>query len=256
MTDEPEPTPEEIEKARRLAEWIDGGKAMPDDTAVPALLQHVNKPLTEERIEAIEARLRLRRRPRWLARAGAVAAVAAAIVLVWFVRAPTETLPKPTAALVGAQAAAAKSGRSEGVDAAMQPYRQSLLQTPKLRAAEPTYARVDAALRSGDLGAAKAALSSFAAAPPSEIAPADARVLQRDAFARLSAIELQTGDAQAALASANRGLALGRATDVFTVNLLLTRANAHKALGHDKAEADDLYAALVLCDDLLQALLK
>ncbi|MCC6810185.1 MAG: hypothetical protein IT381_22335 [Deltaproteobacteria bacterium] len=256
----PEPTPEEMERARALGEFGDGGDPdnVPEDLAeMDALVAHLAHPPSKERLAALKSRVMPRaRRPLWLVRGGVAAmAVAAAVLVVWFVRTPKSALPEPSAALLAAQSRAAKDGRVESLDTAMAPYRRSLLETPRLRAAEPVYARVDAALRAGELGAARAALVTFAESPPADLAVADARVLQRDALARLSGIEMRAGTAEAALAAANRGLALGRGEDVFTVNLLLARAAAHHALGHDKDEANDLYAALVIVDAMLEALL-
>ncbi|MCC6811833.1 MAG: hypothetical protein IT381_30695 [Deltaproteobacteria bacterium] len=255
-----EPTQEEIAAARALGEFGDGGDpdaVDPELAEMDALVSHLVHPPTPERLAGLKDRVMPRaRRPRWLVRGGAVAAaVAAAVLILWLVRAPVPELPKPDAALLSAQAAAAKDGHTEAIDQAMAPYRRSLLQTPRLQAVEPVYARVDAALRAGEIATARDTLVAFVDRP-GDLAPGDARVLQRDALARLSMLELRGGGAEPALAAADRGLALGRGADVFTVNLLLARAAAHHALGHDKDEANDLYAALVIVDAMLEAVLS
>ena len=50
---------------------------------------------------------------------------------------------------------------------------------------------------------------------------------------------------------ADRGLALGRATDLFVANLLVVRGAAHEALDEGPAAAEDYHEALVINDRLL-----
>ena len=66
----------------------------------------------------------------------------------------------------------------------------------------------------------------------------------------MATIELRAGKHDAAIANADRGLALGRPADVFTVNLYLARAAAHRAKGDVTKESEDLHAALVLVEAL------
>jgi len=87
--------------------------------------------------------------------------------------------------------------------------------------------------------------------------PADARrgVLQ-DTYFRMAKIDLDVGDPRVALADAERGLALGRAEDLFVANLLVVRGAAHEALNDGEAAAADYHAALMINDRLLAQTLR
>jgi hypothetical protein len=114
------------------------------------------------------------------------------------------------------------------------------------------HARADAALARGDLDGGRAALRELIdAAVPSRITLEDRRLVLQDALYRLAEIELGEMHPQAALAWADRGLALG-GRDVFYANLLVARGHAREDLGEDTWAAADYHDALVINDELLQ----
>lgn len=259
------PTPEEQAEADALAAWEAGGdpEHLNEDAADgAALASFMLHPPTPEHLRVIEQRIVLPRPRRRIVRTTAIALLAAAAsVLLWFSLQPVDAplpplqLPPPSAEIVKLQADAVKKGNSDALDPVMDVYRRALVQAPRLKAAEPTYTLVDEALRRGDTDAARAALTAFIDQPPNGLGASDARVLQRDALARLAALELRTSRPQQALASAERGLAFGKSADTFTVNLLLARANACRQLGDARCEGEALHDAIEILDAMLTALL-
>lgn len=111
----------------------------------------------------------------------------------------------------------------------------------------------DEALARGDADAARAALQAIVSAEvPSSVADRDRRVLRADAFYRLAEIELSGGSPTEALGLADRGLAEGRAEDLFTANLLVARGRALEAVGRDADAAEEYHAALLINEALLR----
>ena len=118
--------------------------------------------------------------------------------------------------------------------------------------AQEAHLRADAALARGDLDAGRSALRELCDAPvPRTIALDDQRVVLQDAYFRLAEIELADRKPQAALAWADRGLALG-GRDLFTANLLIARGHAREDLGEEVWATTDYHDALVINDELLQ----
>ena len=125
-----------------------------------------------------------------------------------------------------------------------------------LEQARAAHQQADSALLRGDLDAGRAALREFVDAPaPGRIALEDRRVLLQDALYRLADLELRDRHPQAALAWADRGLALG-GRDLFYANLLVARGHAREDLGEEVWAATDYHDALVINDELLQQVLK
>lgn len=129
-------------------------------------------------------------------------------------------------------------------------------ESPWVAAAARRHALADERLKTGNAAGAKEALGEIvdSAIPPG--VPADDRrgVLQ-DTYFRLAELDLQAHDARAALAAADRGLALGRPDDLFVANLLVVRGAAHEALKDGPAAAADYHDALMINDRLLAAAL-
>jgi len=126
--------------------------------------------------------------------------------------------------------------------------------SPWVAEAERRHALADERLQAGDRPGALRALreivdghTDIAAGVPAN----DRRGVLQDTYFRLAELDLQAGDAGAALASADRGLALGRADDLFVANLLVVRGAAHQALGDGPTAAADYHEALVINDKLL-----
>jgi predicted negative regulator of RcsB-dependent stress response len=90
---------------------------------------------------------------------------------------------------------------------------------------------------------------------PPEIRPAHRRVVQQDLLFRIARAELDGGHSAAALAAADRGLALGGDTDIFRANLWIARGEALVALGRDTEAASSYYEALELNRKLLSQVL-
>jgi hypothetical protein len=122
---------------------------------------------------------------------------------------------------------------------------------PWLAEAAARHRAADALLDRGDTAGARRELSwLFTNADPG--GSDDQRRVLQDTCYRLARLDLDAGDARAALAGAERGLGLGRpADDLFVANLLLVRGAAHEALGDARAAADDYHRALVINDELL-----
>jgi hypothetical protein len=125
-----------------------------------------------------------------------------------------------------------------------------------LERAREAHQNADTALLRGDLDGGRNALREFVDAPlPNRIALEDRRVVLQDALYRLADIELRDRHPQAALAWADRGLALG-GRDVFYANLLVARGHAREDLGEELWAATDYHDALVINDELLQQVLR
>jgi hypothetical protein len=143
MKDE-DPTPEEQREAEALARALDGGAGDPpaDALATAGLLRYARgEGLDPTRAAALRAKARPRPRRRWV---WVVAPLAVAAALILFLvpattmyqvqsvpqpAAPTApSWPPPTAALLEAQAAAARGGPGalERLDTGMRSYRQAL----------------------------------------------------------------------------------------------------------------------------------
>ena len=123
---------------------------------------------------------------------------------------------------------------------------------PWVAEAARRHALADERLEAGDRPGARDALRAIVEAPPAAALPADDRrgVLQ-DTYFRLARIDLDARDPRAALADAERGLALGQGGDLFAANLLVVRGAAHEALGDGAAAAEDYHQALLINDRLL-----
>lgn len=113
--------------------------------------------------------------------------------------------------------------------------------------------RADEALAEGNPERARTLLEqSLKQAPPPSLHENDARIVRQDIYYRLATMDLADKNPKGALAWADRGLALGRADDVFTANLLIARGRSHEALGDARAAGHDYYEALKITDRLLQ----
>lgn len=118
--------------------------------------------------------------------------------------------------------------------------------------AEHRHAVADQELQGGNVRAARDALRGLVDAPaPGDVPAPDRRSILQDTYFRLAEIDLGARNPRAALASAERGLALGRADDLFVANLLVVRGAAHEALDDGAAAAADYHEALVINDKLL-----
>jgi len=118
--------------------------------------------------------------------------------------------------------------------------------------AERRHALADQQLQVGNPAAAREALRGIIAErAPADLPAGDRRAVLQDTYFRLAELDLQAGDAGAALASADRGLALGRADDLFVANLLVVRGAAHETLGDSPAAVEDYHQALMINDRLL-----
>jgi hypothetical protein len=124
--------------------------------------------------------------------------------------------------------------------------------SPWVEEAARRHALADERLHTGDRDGAQSALRGIVdGRVPADVPAADRRGVLQDTYFRLAELELQARDARAALASADRGLALGRADDLFAANLLVVRGASHEALGAGAAAAQDYHDALVINEKLL-----
>jgi hypothetical protein len=122
---------------------------------------------------------------------------------------------------------------------------------PWLAEAAARHRAADVLLDHGDTTGARRELSSLLESAGVRRSDDERRVLQ-DTCYRLARLDLDAGDARAALAGAERGLDLAPpAHDVFVANLLVVRGAAHEALGDARAAAGDYHRALVINDELL-----
>lgn len=187
--------------------------------------------------------LHVRRTRRWSRRIAAASPVIAASILLWFVLTRPVLPPAPSPEI----AKAAQSGDPATVDMAMQAYRRDMVNVGLLKGAEEAHTRADAAIAAGNFDAAREALSTL---------KGRGGFIERDAWFRLATVELRAGKADAAITNADRGLALGRPADIFTVNLLMARAAAYKATGDLTKASEDLHAAIVVIDELFNKALE
>lgn len=119
------------------------------------------------------------------------------------------------------------------------------------------HATADAALLQDDApSAARALREALDANIPEAVLPQDRRVVQQDLLYRLSSVQLESGRPAAALAAAERGLALGPGEDIFRANLLVVQGEALQAAGRDTEAAASYYAALMINRALLADLLE
>jgi predicted negative regulator of RcsB-dependent stress response len=137
---------------------------------------------------------------------------------------------------------------------------QEPLVSPEARAwidaAKAANDRADRALESGDREEARAVLDAVLdSTAPRSISADDRRVVVQDVHYRLATIELDDGHPDRALAHAEAGLAEGRAGDVFTANLEVTRGRALEALDREVEAADAYFEALEINDALLRQML-
>jgi hypothetical protein len=103
--------------------------------------------------------------------------------------------------------------------------------------------------------AERALREAFEREVPTGVAPEDARVVRQDLAYRLASIALEDDRAEDARGYADRGLALGAATDVFTANLYVVRGQAREALGDAVGAAGDYHEALIVNEALLDRVL-
>jgi len=123
--------------------------------------------------------------------------------------------------------------------------------------AERRHALADQQLQAGDVPAARAALAGIVDGEvPPGIPSGDRRGILQDSYFRLAELDLKAGDANAASTDADRGLALGRADDLFVANLLVARGAAREAMHDGAGAAADYHAALVINDKLLAETLR
>jgi tetratricopeptide (TPR) repeat protein len=105
-----------------------------------------------------------------------------------------------------------------------------------LLAIEQAHARADAVSP-----AAREALQAALTLPvPAEVKAEHSRIVHQDLLFRLARTELADSRSVEALAAADRGLALGRAPDLFVANLLVARGEVLEKLGR-KTEAASAY---------------
>ncbi|MEZ4324043.1 MAG: hypothetical protein R3B40_02430 [Polyangiales bacterium] len=90
---------------------------------------------------------------------------------------------------------------------------------------------------------------------PLGVAPTHARAVRQDLYFRIASSAAGAGDAAAARDAATAGLALGRADDVLTANLLIARGEAYEALGDGTRASADYLAAQRIHERLLDAVL-
>ena len=109
-------------------------------------------------------------------------------------------------------------------------------------------------LLSGDADAAQRALvAAVDLTPPGRVSARDARVLRQDLLYRLTELDLLRNRPHEAEIWADRGLALGEASDIFTANLLIARGRARQVQDHATAASRDYHAALIVSEALLEA---
>jgi predicted negative regulator of RcsB-dependent stress response len=108
----------------------------------------------------------------------------------------------------------------------------------------------------GSAAQASAALNEALALPVShEVSAMHRRVVHQDLLFRLSRAAIDAGHLEDALAAADRGLALGEQSDVFTANLQLARGEALEALGRATEAASAYFEALEINRKLLHHVL-
>ena len=114
------------------------------------------------------------------------------------------------------------------------------------------HAEADALERSGDFERAGDLLRDLVSRPvPAGLAPQDVRAVLQDTYARLANVALKRGKPIEALHSADAGLQLGEAQDVFTASLRALRGRALEALGRDGEAAREYETAQTIAEALL-----
>ena len=112
--------------------------------------------------------------------------------------------------------------------------------------------RVDEAFDKGDL---QSALKHIDEALVLETPPAvnidDRRTIKQDLYFRSAQAYIEMNQPKLALAQCDTGLLLGKREDIFTVNLLIARAEAQKMLGANVSASDDYLDALRINQKLL-----
>ena len=118
------------------------------------------------------------------------------------------------------------------------------------------HAAADAALSAGQVQVALERLSAALETPvPPQVQPEHRRVVHQDLCFRIAQAQLSQGRAGDARVAVERGLALGRAKDVFSANLLIARGAALEAEGRDTEAAASYYEALEINRALLDTAL-
>jgi hypothetical protein len=118
------------------------------------------------------------------------------------------------------------------------------------------HAAADAALQAGQAQAALERLNAALSLPvPADVQAEHHRVVHQDLLFRVAQAQLQVGHSGEAWATADRGLGLGTAQDLFTANLLIARGQALEAEHRDTEAAASYYEALVINRVLLGAAL-
>ena len=118
--------------------------------------------------------------------------------------------------------------------------------------ASRAHAEADSLERSGDLERAGDLLHDLVSRPvPAGVAPQDVRAVLQDTYARLANVALKRGKPADALHSADAGLQLGEAQDVFVSSLRALRGRALEALGRDSEAAREYEAAQAIAEALL-----
>jgi len=138
MTDEKAPTPEEQREAEALARALDGEEVeAPQEALEAAALLRASRSaeLTDVRARAVRDRIAPRvRHWHWMAPLGVLAATAATvIVMIAHRRQLPARIPMPSAALLAAQAEAARPKGGTQLDREMVAYRQQVLSALEAR---------------------------------------------------------------------------------------------------------------------------
>ena len=149
MTDDKDPTPEELEEAKALRQWLEDPSSLVEASAktieTAALISESQRGLGlhadrhDAILEGIWPREKSSPRRATLFRTSAFLAAAAALILVLKFRSPTLSptpLPAPSIDLLQAQAEALR-GHHEGLDARMHDYRKGIYTALASRYGEP-----------------------------------------------------------------------------------------------------------------------
>ena len=116
--------------------------------------------------------------------------------------------------------------------------------------------RADDHARAGEVERALVELrAAVETAAPDAVHPEHLRAARQDLWFRIAQLELARARASVAIASTDAGLALGRARDVFTANLLIARGEALEAEGRRTEAAASYFEALQINAQLLRAAL-
>jgi tetratricopeptide (TPR) repeat protein len=145
------------------------------------------------------------------------------------------------------------TGCHQGSHSGMAPSAAAVAWVESVRSAHDTADEQEAR---GELDAARETLLPLAEQDaPQEVAAAHARAVRQDLYFRLATLAARAGDHPSARDACTRGLALGRADDVLTANLLIARGEAHEALGDAAPASDDYMGALRINEALLDVVL-